>query len=79
MKVEVECYSGYQADERPLRFRLNDRVYEVVEVLDQWYGPDDVFFKVRASDANAYILRRSSVGPECRWSLESFRELRRGG
>jgi hypothetical protein len=28
----------------------------VEEVLDQWYGPSDVFYKVRADDGNLYIL-----------------------
>jgi len=24
------------------------------KTLDQWYGPDDVFYKVRARDGNVY-------------------------
>ena len=60
MKVEVVCYSGYKGDERPVRFRLGGQDYFVEELLDQWYGPQDVFFKVRANDGNVYILRRSS-------------------
>jgi hypothetical protein len=48
-------------------------------VLDQWYGPQDVFFKVQANDGNVYILRRCSATPEGQWSLESFRGMRRGG
>jgi len=79
MKVEVVCHSGYKADERPLRFRLDGEDYAVVEILDQWYGPRDVYFKVRAGDGNVYILRRCSSTPEGEWSLESFRDIRRGG
>ena len=48
------------------------------ELLDQWYGPTDIFFKVRANDGNVYILRRRSSVPEGEWSLESFRDMRRG-
>ena len=70
MKLHVECYAGYKGDERPLRFRMGEQEYAVEEVLDQWYGPDDMFYKVRASDGNLYILRRSSSGA---WRLESFR------
>jgi hypothetical protein len=73
MKVEVICYSGYKADERPLRFRLGAHDYSVEELLDQWYGPRDVFFKVKAGDGNVYILRRRSTTPEGEWSLEAFR------
>ena len=70
MKVCVECYAGYKGDERPLRFRMGEQEYAVEDVLDQWYGPDDIFYKVRASDGNLYILRHSSSGE---WWLESFR------
>ena len=61
-----------KADERPIRFQLGDRDYMVEEVLDQWYGPDDEFFKVRADDGNLYILRHQAL--EGGWSLESFRQ-----
>ena len=79
MKIEVVCYSGYKGDERPVRFRLSGRGYVVEELLDQWYGPQDVFFKVRANDGSVYILRRHSSVPEGEWSLESFRGTRRSG
>lgn len=75
MKVEVDCYSGYKGDERPVRFRLCGQDYRVEEVLDQWYGPQDVFFKVKANDGNVYILRRRSETPEGKWSLEAFRGM----
>ena len=71
MKLRVECYAGRKADERPLRFRMGAREYTVEEVLDQWYGPDATFFKVRAGDGNLYILRHSLDSSD--WHLESFR------
>lgn len=73
MKVEVECYSGYKLDERPLRFSLKGRVFEVLEVLDRWYGPEDVYFKLRASGGGTYILRRHEAQGEVEWTLEAFR------
>jgi hypothetical protein len=73
MKLRVECYAGTKADERPVRFQLGERDYMVDEVLDQWYGPDDVFFKVRTDDGNLYILRRNTAADT--WTLESFRQL----
>jgi len=75
MKLEVDCYSGRKADERPVRFRLEGRQYLVDEVLDQWYGPQDAFYKIRADDGNLYILRRESSSPEGAWHLVSFRQL----
>jgi len=58
MKVQVECYSGRKADERPVRFREEGHEYMVEKILDEWYGPDHIFFKVRADDGHVYVLRR---------------------
>jgi hypothetical protein len=58
MKLRVECYAGQKAEERPVRFQVEDRDCVVEEVLDQWYGSVDTFFKVCADDRNLYILRR---------------------
>ena len=41
----------------------------VEEVLDQWYGPQDAFYKVRADDCNLYILRRETSTPDGSWHL----------
>jgi hypothetical protein len=76
MKVQVECYSGQKADERPVRFQLDGRNYSVTELLDQWYGPGAAFFKVLADDGNLYILRQDQSTPEGAWRLESFRALK---
>jgi hypothetical protein len=74
MRLQVDCYSGYKGDERPVRFRLGDNEYVVDELLDQWYGPAEIFFKVRADDGNLYILRRPTTSPEAGWDLVSFRQ-----
>jgi hypothetical protein len=58
IKLDVECYSGHKADERPVRFTLEGAQYSVEAVLDQWYGPESVYFRVRADDGNLYILRQ---------------------
>ena len=77
MDLRVECYSGFKVDERPLRFQLNGSVYFVEELLDQWYGPDDIYFKVRADDGNLYILRHRTSPEQEEWNLESFRQVSR--
>jgi hypothetical protein len=74
MNVQVECYAGRIADERLVRFRLDDHEYMVEEVLDQWYGPEHVFFKVRTDNRNVYILRHQTSVPDGEWELVSFRE-----
>ena len=74
MKLRVECYAGAKADERPVRFQLGERDHMVEEVVDQWYGLDDVFFKVRTNDGNLYILLRNTAADA--WTLESFRQVK---
>jgi hypothetical protein len=77
--LEVECYAGYKADERPRRLavrttRLSSsawRTSEIREVLDQWYGPGYECFRVRADDGGIYVLRHDTT--EDRWRLDSFR------
>lgn len=73
MRVKVECYSGHKADERPVCFQLDGHEYMVEEMLDQWYGPEHVFFKVRADDHNVYILRHETSAPDGKWDVISFR------
>ncbi|HMK23038.1 MAG TPA: hypothetical protein VK466_11945 [Terriglobales bacterium] len=74
MKLTVECYSGRKADERPLRFCLGGREYSVEAVLDQWYDPECIFYKIRADDGNLYILRQHTSTPGGEWDLISFRQ-----
>ncbi|MFZ0818735.1 MAG: hypothetical protein WAM91_01605 [Candidatus Acidiferrales bacterium] len=70
-KVRVECYSGYRADERPLRFTLGTQSLEIISVDDQWHSPDATFFRVCASDGNSYVLRHSLEQDV--WTLEGYR------
>lgn len=73
MKLHVDCYSGHKEGERPVRFRMGEHEYIVEEVVDQWYGPEHTFFKVKANDSNVYILRRETSAPEGSWELVFFR------
>ena len=76
-KLHVECYAGYKADERPVRFRSygkNAPTFEVEEVLDQWQGWGYRCFKVRADDGNLYILRHDE--DKDLWLLDSFRRAK---
>jgi hypothetical protein len=70
----VECHAGYRADERPLRFAIRGRVFEVTEVDDQWYSPDARYFRVRADDGNFYVLRHDEIADD--WTLDAFRAAR---
>lgn len=72
--IQVECYAGYRADQRPLRFVLRGHAYDVAAVDDQWYSPAAMFFRVRAQDGNFYVLRHDEDTDE--WSLDGFRAVR---
>jgi len=56
-RIEVNSYSGYRANERPLNFLLDKKRYEVKEILDQWCGQDHDYFKVLADDGLVYLLK----------------------
>ena len=74
IQLRVECHAGYRADERPLRFELRGRLFEVTEVEDRWYSPGAIYFRVRAEDGNFYILRHDE-GMDV-WTLDAFRTSR---
>ncbi len=75
-EIRVECYAGYRADERPLRFQLRGRLYDVAEVDDRWYSPGALYFRVRADDGNFYVLRHDEE--QDAWTLDAFRAEERG-
>ena len=56
MHVEVETH---EAQGMPMlrRIRLDERAIEVAEVLDQWFGADYRYCKIRGDDGALYILR----------------------
>ena len=68
--IKVWTYSGYKADERPVRFLYGEKELSVEELTDSWYGPDYTYFKVRASDGHNYILKNHHESDE--WSIVYF-------
>lgn len=73
-EIRVECYSGYRADERPLRFVLGGRQFDVDELDGRWYAPEATYFRVRADDGNYYVLRHDETQDS--WTLDGFRAAR---
>jgi hypothetical protein len=70
--VRVECHSGYQADERPVRILLAGRTL-VLAVEDRWYSPGATYFRVLAEDGDRYVLRHDDAQDV--WSLTAYRQL----
>jgi hypothetical protein len=73
--VRVETYSGYKADERPLRLDLGERTHEVVAVEDRWYSPGETYFRVLTGDGDRYVLRH--VEAQDVWGLSAYRAVTR--
>jgi hypothetical protein len=71
-EIKVECYSGYQANQRPIRFALGCNLIAIEEIEDQWYSPSARYFRVRAGDGNVYVLRYDEE--KDRWTLDAFRK-----
>lgn len=69
--VNVECYSGYRADERPLRIVLKAQTLKVMEVEDRWYSPGATFFRVLVENGDRYVLKRDDA--QNQWSLTAYR------
>lgn len=60
IRIKVDTYSGYKADERPTSFAIGERVFRVEECLDRWLGEDHAYFKLRADDGCTYIIRHDT-------------------
>ena len=74
-QVQVETYSGYKADERPVRVKIDGATLEVAEVEDRWYSPGATFFRVRLANGERYVLRR--IEAQEVWVLEAYRSAGR--
>lgn len=57
MNISVETFSGYKADEYPLRIVLQGRRL-IISIEDRWYSPECSYFRVFADDGNTYILKQ---------------------
>ena len=76
--LQVECYSGYKVNERPVAFTFQGYRREVSEIIDRWYEggvkPDDPlinYFKVKTNDGNVFILQH--VVNTDTWSIRIVR------
>src|SRR5262249_26948113 len=58
-----------RSNERPRQFMLDDEIYEIPAVLDQWYEPSATYFKVQSTEGRVYLLRYEESTDE--WTLQS--------
>jgi len=67
-EIQVECYSGYKANERPVAFTYEGHRLAIQEIVDCWHEggldasrPVIDYFKVRTTDGKVYLLRYLSL------------------
>jgi hypothetical protein len=46
LTVYVGACSCYEANERPIRFHLDEETYDIESILDRWQDPNAEYFKV---------------------------------
>jgi hypothetical protein len=75
-RIEVACYSGYKANERPIAFTLQGVRREVQDILDRWYEggsdsrrPATSYFKLRTREGQMFIIRYQSLFDA--WSIQT--------
>jgi len=63
-RIQVECYSGYKINERPMAFTYQGHRWEIQEIVDRWYEgdidpirPEVSYFKVKTTEGSIFILR----------------------
>jgi len=73
--INVECHSGYKADEYPTCFYWNGEKFEIIEIIDRWYQADrdpewpvSNYFKVNTTSGASYIIKHDLDHDE--WYLQ---------
>jgi len=74
MQIRVDTYVGYRGMQMPQCFRLGRSRIGIVETVDQWFGPDYRYIKVKGDDDATYILRVHDVHGH--WELTMFKSSR---
>ena len=74
MQIRVDTYAGHRGMPMPQRFRLGRSRIGIVETLDQWFGPDYRYIKVKGDDGATYILRVHDGHGH--WELTMFKSVR---
>jgi hypothetical protein len=54
----------------PRSLYRNERRIDIIEIIDQWYGADYRYVKVKVDDGDLYILRFDETHNE--WALIMF-------
>ena len=70
MHIHVDTAADPKSNLAPLSLRFDGRNVGVADVVDQWWGPEERYFKVKDALDNTYILRFDQ--PRSEWELLMF-------
>jgi len=62
MRIQIHTHSDISAV--PQSFYRGEQI-DIIEIMDQWYGPGYRYIKVRGLDSSVYILRLDEVSHQC--------------
>src|SRR5262249_8496198 len=68
MRIQVEHYADIGAS--PQSLYRGERRIDIIEIMDQWYGPGYRYVKVRGRDSSVYILLFDEIRDQ--WELTMF-------
>jgi hypothetical protein len=74
MRIQIEPPDLTAA---PRNLYRGERLIEIIEIMDQWYGPGYRYVKVRGHDRSVCILRFDEFGGQ--WELIMFSSARAKG
>jgi hypothetical protein len=69
LRIHVDAYSGYKANDRPQKFEVDEDDFEIAAVEDRWFDQNAEYFRVRTTDGKRFILRYNEREDE--WTLQS--------
>ena len=76
MRIKVAVHTD-DVGAPPRSLYWDARRVGIVDIVDQWYGPDYRYVKVQGDDGSVYILRCDEIRKE--WALIMFVSARAQG
>ncbi len=77
MHIHVDTAADPKGELAPRSLRFDGRNVGVADVVDNWWGAGDRYFKVKDASDNIYILRHDE--PRGTWELLMFLSKRGAG
>jgi hypothetical protein len=74
MRIQVEHHADHRGMPMPRKLHFDGHQVEVLETLDQWYGSDYRYIKIRGDDGQLCIVRFDE--PSAEWELTMFKSAR---